>query len=894
MKFHISIIKIFLLFAVFSMVSNDVNSQSCYQIEIDHVGAEAFSHDLLDDAACELIDSIGYTGSDPFKVLAFNLYPVLGAVDKTIGLDYNLNTIDGILASKGYYLAIIKKINFEEDIYSMSSNHSIEYIIKYNLPSANSNVNLTTLGKSALFEVLQQEANEDIKENGNTVITEIALMNKLLNSLDDIGTEENMKILGYEFVPTENANQVRSLTTSNPTNNEFSIIQMKNESGTWVSISSFLPTSGEADFYGKTIGINFITSSSIDTSSISLAHGQLINVTDDIVNIHVHHDSNKDGLYFLSKWTEKTASEIMSILLQSRLTDAGFDVSFGEQDYTKPGNSRNDDWALMRKLLDEHKNTDLFNNTFTSESAKFGVGVGCGILVGFLVTIDALWEFIKKSKEAAVEFIESDCDLCFWKLVEFHNNRGLLPTMYKVYKKLIRDPVSEGYDNVKEVSKLIVNSASSLTGQEIVNIMNNARESLLGWFGDFIADRVELGYDVGKFAFIVILEYFTLGVGTKQKAITYLDEVATFMTKGEWDNIADNLHNYLKAAEDTPQLKSSVNKCKILGKGCFVKDTPVLIAEKMNKFRMRNSTRAIALAATMPIVAVPIQDVQLLDYAVSHKTVNTQKNLIASSNEDLYFVSLPEDPYTSPQQNERDKFELNHTDWYGVSLEQIEGPTLCQFALHKDWIRNKGYETGKIVSLNLPEQGINGQFRITSIKHIIPQKKPEGDAGLGYDWQPVTGLFQHQSNQVYRIFFNNGEKLEVTYKHPIYSLSIEDWRLAGELEIGEKVLTYQGESIVTKLEKKVGTESVYNLEVKEYHNFLVGKSGILVHNACSKTLVKDYLDGTEDIAALDDGPVKSALLKLKQMKDSGDSNYLNFLNDFPEDVPLSLGEDVVK
>jgi hypothetical protein len=32
----------------------------------------------------------------------------------------------------------------------------------------------------------------------------------------------------------------------------------------------------------------------------------------------------------------------------------------------------------------------------------------------------------------------------------------------------------------------------------------------------------------------------------------------------------------------------------------------------------------------------------------------------------------------------------------------------------------------------------------------------------------------------------------VTYNHPIYSVTADDWRLAGELAVGETVMTLEG------------------------------------------------------------------------------------------------------
>jgi len=142
--------------------------------------------------------------------------------------------------------------------------------------------------------------------------------------------------------------------------------------------------------------------------------------------------------------------------------------------------------------------------------------------------------------------------------------------------------------------------------------------------------------------------------------------------------------------------------------------------------------------------------------------------------------------------------------------------------------------------MNLPEQGIEGPFRITSIKHILPQKKPEAEPEGDYTYKPVTALFIHQSDAVYNITFDDRETIGVTYQHPIFSVTAGDWRLAGELEVGEKVLTKSGEASVTSSEKKGGSELVYNLEVKDFHNFLVGESGIVVHNNYFKE-VKAFL-----------------------------------------------------
>jgi len=288
--------------------------------------------------------------------------------------------------------------------------------------------------------------------------------------------------------------------------------------------------------------------------------------------------------------------------------------------------------------------------------------------------------------------------------------------------------------------------------------------------------------------------------------------------------------------------KTFLCKLKITG-GCFIKDTLGLMANKNHPYTLKNAGLGLAMAAMPMVSAVPIQDVQLLDYAVAHTTVNSrgdkvQNRLLASADDTYYGLmsakpTTTNDPYTSDQQRSRDQYQINETDWHEVVFEQVNGTSSCKLALHNDWITNHGYNVDGIVNMNLPEMGISGPFRITSIRHIIPQKKPiDEDDNDEWEYRPVTGLFTHQSNDVWKITFDNGEVLGVTNNHPIYSVSKGDWSLAGHLEIGEEVLAKGGNTKVVSMEKDLTIQPVYNLEVKDLHNFLVGESGIVVHNGC--------------------------------------------------------------
>lgn len=198
------------------------------------------------------------------------------------------------------------------------------------------------------------------------------------------------------------------------------------------------------------------------------------------------------------------------------------------------------------------------------------------------------------------------------------------------------------------------------------------------------------------------------------------------------------------------------------------KNTPVLMAGNT----IGQSGKVYAMAAMMPFAMVPVDDTPLLGYALAHKSVNSSYTMTASNSDDVSMALMNGDPYTSEEQKQRDFYEVNDTDWYSVSFEGVYSSSVCHLAMHQDWIQSKGYVTDGIVNMNLPEQGISGPFKITSIKHITPQKKPiDEDSNDNYEYRPVTGLFIHHSNQVHNITFDNKEILGLLH-HIRYSLPL--------------------------------------------------------------------------------------------------------------------------
>jgi hypothetical protein len=129
------------------------------------------------------------------------------------------------------------------------------------------------------------------------------------------------------------------------------------------------------------------------------------------------------------------------------------------------------------------------------------------------------------------------------------------------------------------------------------------------------------------------------------------------------------------------------------------------------------------------------------------------------------------------------------------------------------------------------------------LKPIEEIKK--GDEVLSYneqtgqnEYQPVLQTFERFASDVLSIKIENEEKsIGVTGEHPFFArnnLSSEDgeWIKAGELQIGDEILKSDGTWAIVESVVSRSNDKVYNVEVRQNHNYFVGGQGLLVHNTC--------------------------------------------------------------
>ena len=166
---------------------------------------------------------------------------------------------------------------------------------------------------------------------------------------------------------------------------------------------------------------------------------------------------------------------------------------------------------------------------------------------------------------------------------------------------------------------------------------------------------------------------------------------------------------------------------------------------------------------------------------------------------------------------------------------------------------------GLVVEMDLPELGLTDLAWVTDISDC-PEIEPV-DSQHSPSGRVVTATFHHSSGDVIDLVVEDTaavgwapptslnsqglvgnahptsthpskETIGTTSNHPFWSVDRQEYVQAGQLDTGERVLTFSGDTkrVVTKLPRP-GPQPVYNLEVHAEHVYFVGEDGLLVHNA---------------------------------------------------------------
>jgi RHS repeat-associated protein len=110
--------------------------------------------------------------------------------------------------------------------------------------------------------------------------------------------------------------------------------------------------------------------------------------------------------------------------------------------------------------------------------------------------------------------------------------------------------------------------------------------------------------------------------------------------------------------------------------------------------------------------------------------------------------------------------------------------------------------------------------------------------------EPVAGLIRHSGDHAMAdVALADGTTIHATAGHPFWDATIHAFINAGDLTVGDQVLTADGALLsVTGVYLHQQDLTAYNLSITDIHTYYAGDAGVLVHNTgpeCSLNLASD-------------------------------------------------------
>jgi hypothetical protein len=142
----------------------------------------------------------------------------------------------------------------------------------------------------------------------------------------------------------------------------------------------------------------------------------------------------------------------------------------------------------------------------------------------------------------------------------------------------------------------------------------------------------------------------------------------------------------------------------------------------------------------------------------------------------------------------------------------------------------------------------HGLVAIASI-HVGEQVLAEDPKTHKVEPERVQAVIDDGIKPLMSVSLSDGSNLSVTTNHPFHvdsgpGITTPTWVQAGDLKVGDRLRTKSGKDVtVTALGYHTGYAHVYTLTVANDHDFFVGHTGVLVHNARRGPCPKDALTG---------------------------------------------------
>ena len=176
--------------------------------------------------------------------------------------------------------------------------------------------------------------------------------------------------------------------------------------------------------------------------------------------------------------------------------------------------------------------------------------------------------------------------------------------------------------------------------------------------------------------------------------------------------------------------------------------------------------------------------------------------------------------------------EPDESTWQHVILtvDRSDGATVDVELLRPTrWVEQNQLAGGRRLPIQIPEIDVDGMATIHEVQACPRLAVGEGSF--------ITGRFiTRRVEKTIEMRLEDGSTIVGTAIHPVWSLDRNDWVPLGDLTEGKLLHSECGPIAVRSLRVHNQPTCVYNLEVHGEHVYQVGDLGLLVHNACPKSL----------------------------------------------------------
>lgn len=509
---------------------------------------------------------------------------------------------------------------------------------------------------------------------------------------------------------------------------------------------------------------------------------------------------------------------------------------------------------------------------------EFGFGTMCGMMDNLMEQLNAVSVWLQLT---ITNFKEADkviagsayltgawlVDLIEWNLLNDFN-RWIFDNLH------LLDEVKSLKDNIAAFSKYLYAKAeywfNQTTAMKVVwNALKNidVKAYIMGFvneiiklLGDIFKDTRIAGYTAGEKIMEAILSWITAGSGKIAKTIfEEIGEGVTIVFKSSktGPELAGTIRTGIDAPDNPSFTKAQREKSCAAKLGCFVTGTLVL-----------TTSGAQPIEALNPTTPIPVY--QAASTTTSYDPGTTTEFGIQALNA---AHTLPGDV----KDIDREEITPATWRWLHLSYTKPDGST-AQVYLRRPlwWMQQHGARApGDKLTLLMPEMGIVGRAQLEAIlPSTLDTRSWDYRAQGDYAYYPLTGFFAHESAEVWDLYFSSSKQpVGTTYNHPFYSTDRAQYVYAGELTLGERILTQSGDTVQFLLKRPHAglSTKVYNLEVWRAHNFLVTEKGMVVHNnGCMVEVMggKNLLCLMEDLKAkLNDKSLEAKLENALQDND---------------------------